>query len=244
MRKDMAKVIVERPRLGHSMGRVRPGRFAPLQDDDGEPLRARAPVRERVWKTKNLNENLAPLKRYLRSQTNRPWSKVYSEISAHLRPTSTVQQHVRDHIEDFVAVRTAMKNGVVVTRGHGWRGGETPLSEDRRELYVHPRTGLLLRNPHWRSWARVFAERQTRRAGPAIVRLGPFRVAVKRNDAWFEAHLEPIPQSPGAGAFADAVFGAAWSPDLARERYGRDDVFAETLRRLSAAEIRALGLKT
>ncbi|MDX2235941.1 MAG: hypothetical protein NW203_00115 [Hyphomonadaceae bacterium] len=238
----MAKVIVERPRLGHSMGRVRPGRFAPLQDDDGEPLRARGPVRERVWKTKTLNENLAPLKRYLRSQANRPWSKVFSEISAHLRPTSTVQQHVRDHIEDFVAVRTRMKDGAVVTLGHGWRGGETPLTEDRRELYVHPRTGLLLRNPHWKSWARVFKEKQRSSAAPQIVALGAFRVAVRLPGGWHEANLEPIPAQPHAGPFSDAIFGVAWSGDLARARYGRADVFAETLRRLSAAERKALGL--
>ena len=49
-----------------------------------------------------LNENLAPLQRYLARQVGRPWNKIYAEIAEHLKPTSTVQQHVRDHLKDFV----------------------------------------------------------------------------------------------------------------------------------------------
>ena len=75
MRKDMSKVIVERPRLGRSRAGLRPGRTAIVEDDDGEPLRAprggRTPVRKAA-KTKFLNENLAPLRRYLGKQLNQP----------------------------------------------------------------------------------------------------------------------------------------------------------------------------
>jgi hypothetical protein len=46
---------------------------------------------------RELNENLSPLRRYLERR-----DKVYSEISAHLRADNTVQQHVRDHLRDFV----------------------------------------------------------------------------------------------------------------------------------------------
>ncbi len=88
---------------------MRPGRSVIVENDDGEPLRAlrggREPMRGPA-KTKWLNENLAPLKRFLGKQVGRPWDKVYSEIAENLKPTSTVQQHVRDHIEDFVALKT------------------------------------------------------------------------------------------------------------------------------------------
>src|SRR5690606_3338863 len=118
MRKDMSKVIVERPRLGRSRAGLRPGRTRVVVDDEGEPLRtSKGPVREpraKTQKTKSLNENLNPLRRYCAANVGRPWDKVYSEISAHLKPTSTVQQHVRDHLDDFVAVKTRMKGGVVV----------------------------------------------------------------------------------------------------------------------------------
>jgi hypothetical protein len=54
---------------------------------------------------KMLNENLAPLRRFLERQIGRPWDKVYSEIAERLRVDSTVQQHVREHLRDFVATR-------------------------------------------------------------------------------------------------------------------------------------------
>ena len=38
--------------------------------------------------------------------------KVYAEIAACLRASSTVQQHVRDHLSDFVAIKPR--------RRHGW----------------------------------------------------------------------------------------------------------------------------
>jgi hypothetical protein len=40
---------------------------------------------------KALNENLAPLRRYLLKQIGRPWNKVFSEICQNLRVDSVVQ---------------------------------------------------------------------------------------------------------------------------------------------------------
>src|SRR5438874_10641294 len=85
--------------------------------------------------SKQLNENLAPLRRYLARQVGRPWNKVYAEIAANLRVDNAVQQHVRDHLRDFVALKPRRD----VTRG-GFRG-----SLWWQELYVEPKTGLLCR---------------------------------------------------------------------------------------------------
>lgn len=73
MREDMAKVIVERPRRGASgrlKGRLRGNRQA-------QPIKQG--MKFLLADTKSLNENLAPLRRYLARQVGRPWSKVYSE---------------------------------------------------------------------------------------------------------------------------------------------------------------------
>src|SRR6266536_2639198 len=99
MRKDMSRVIVERPRLGG--GRHRKGRAVPLEDLPKQEGIGRPYTGD--WKT--LNENLSPLRRYLERQVGRPWNKVYSEISRHLRADNAVQQHVRDHLRDFVAIK-------------------------------------------------------------------------------------------------------------------------------------------
>lgn len=104
MREDMAKVIVERPRI--KPWNARKGRCMNLDDlPSHEGMR-----RGNAWRgdRKELNENLAPLRRYLAKQVSRPWNKVYSEIAARLRVDSAVQQHVRDHLRDFVALAPRM----------------------------------------------------------------------------------------------------------------------------------------
>ncbi|HWA01699.1 MAG TPA: hypothetical protein VG841_15430 [Caulobacterales bacterium] len=141
----MAKVIVERPRRGRGWAKAaKPGRSRVVLDDDGNPLPVRASTNKPA-RTKELNENLSPLKRYLASQVGRPWNKVYSDISEHLKPSSTVQQHVRDHLEDFVAIKCRNRDGVLYYVGRF--GGESELGAYGPHFFVHPRTGILKRNP-------------------------------------------------------------------------------------------------
>lgn len=253
MRKDMSKVIVERPRFDHAGRRQRPGRTRVVTDDDGAPLAAREPMR-RQDKTKGLNENLAPLKRYLESQVGRPWNKVYADISANLRPSSTVQQHVRDHVEDFVAFRTRMKDGVVMTSS-ARMGGERPLTEDYRKFFVHPRTGILKHNPHWRVWRRRF---ETARAAKAAERAKRMReindwtqLHLLNDGAWWIVELVATPYkhyTPPKGAReqddpnVDVVSRAKLSDLPLGERYGRDFVHARDKRQLSKAEKKSYGL--
>jgi hypothetical protein len=86
---------------------------------------------------KTLNENLKPLRRYLESQVGRPWDKVYAEIAAHLRVDNAVQQHVRDHLRDFVAITPRRVAA-------GWRHRPATYLW-YQPFYVDPATGLLLR---------------------------------------------------------------------------------------------------
>jgi hypothetical protein len=129
----MAKVIVERPR--RMEGITRRGRvLAPDDLPSHEGMRGR---HVRNWGGKVLNENLAPLRRYLERNVGRPWNKVYSEISAHLRPASAMQQHVRDHLHDFVAV-TPRRLHFPMRQRPGTNIWPQPF-------YVDRRTGLLCR---------------------------------------------------------------------------------------------------
>ena len=120
MREDMSRVIVERPRFRPT---PRKGRPLPLDDLPCHQGMRRPYVL--AGNPKELTENLAPLRRYLERQVGRPWDKVYSEIARHLRIDSAVQQHVRDHLGDFVAFGAAERRF--------------------RRLYVDPRTGILKR---------------------------------------------------------------------------------------------------
>src|SRR5258708_17759299 len=143
MRDDMHEVIIERPRRGSRMGlfrrarRVDPKRAA-AHDPESLPFQislGRSTILGRGWKS--LNENLAPLRRYLERQVNRPWDKVWSDISANLKATNTVQQHVRDHVGDFVATKTFVRDGVVWIANHRFHP-QTPLADSRQFLYVDP----------------------------------------------------------------------------------------------------------
>ena len=121
MRWDMFKIIVERPR------RYGPGgwtRGRPHRDVENAPSHEGIRRRYSDYERKELNENLAPLRRYLVRQVGRPWNKVFGEICQHLRNDNTVQEHVRLHLDDFVS-----------TQGR-----------DTRLLYVDRRTGILRMN--------------------------------------------------------------------------------------------------
>ena len=133
MREDMSKLIVARARL--NSGAQRKGRAKDLEDMPLHEGMRRA--QELRGNPKYLNENLAPLRRFLERQVGRPWNKVYADIAAHLRVTSTVQQHVRDHLHDFVAV--------VARENIRSKRGASPGGIWGQEFYVHPSTGLLCR---------------------------------------------------------------------------------------------------
>ncbi|MEZ5970354.1 MAG: hypothetical protein R3C31_00925 [Hyphomonadaceae bacterium] len=239
----MSKVIVERPRTGRAWVVLRPGRTRALVDDDGEPIKAKG-AREpkgREQKTKALNETLNPLKRYLASNVGRPWNKVYSEISEHLKPTSTVQQHVRDHLDDFVATKTRMKGGAVVVTPRF--GGERALEDDWCLYYVHPRTGLLRKNEKYKRWN---ARRREARQRADAERAARMRVVDAKTQlhllkgAWWEVKLAKIPERQ---AYTDVVHRAGLSDMPLELLYGRPGVYARDKQQLSKADMKALKLR-
>ncbi|HEX5686613.1 MAG TPA: hypothetical protein VFY73_21515 [Ideonella sp.] len=155
MRADMSKVLVEEPRHGRHYARAVAGARRLERhriDPDGESAPSRFSMKQ-GWGNKSFGEHLSPLYAYLRQQVDRPWNKVYSELCQAIDRRSTVQNHLFQHLYDRVEVDTEWRDGEVWVR-RTWRG-TVPLSESRAELYVHPRTGILLVNR-----ARVIAKRR------------------------------------------------------------------------------------
>jgi len=169
MRKDMSRVIIERPRSGGDWSRLKK-RFRHLED-----LPSHEGIRRPHRGRKRLNENLNPLRRYLEKQVGRPWSKIYSEISEHVRADNTVQQHVRDHIKDFVAITPR-------------REVEPPWSFDtpwRQPLYVDPKDGILKRTDQLpENKARRHRKFEPREADE--IRLGQDHVLRRIKGFWYE----------------------------------------------------------
>jgi len=137
----MFEVIIERPRRGGSDNTTnkRHGERRYWEE---------APAWEPVSRgrgDKDLNENLAPLRGFLRSHVGRPWDKVRSEMSAVLSPRSAVQKHVFDHLKQMVEENAVLIDGRAChPPSRGVRGGEE-IRAGRffGDFYVCPRTGLL-----------------------------------------------------------------------------------------------------
>lgn len=191
MRADMSKVIVERPRRpgwGTRVGRQ-------PQDSDLLPSNEgmRAP-HVRHYGGKELNENLAPLLRFLNSRVGQPWDDVYSEICENIRVTNTVQDHIRVHVKQFVETATSMDN-----EGRIWINGYQPflLEHDQfTRFYVDPQSGLLCRNPNRVSWNQ--RQREYRAVNEAkhleTARSLPNGVELRKHEGvWYEVTLSPVP---------------------------------------------------
>ncbi|MCU0865995.1 MAG: hypothetical protein MUC36_19600 [Planctomycetes bacterium] len=246
----MSKVIVERARVGACRLENRP----PLRDEGESPpvvIGVRRDARLRGGQ-KELNENLRPLQRYLHAQVGRPWDDVWSEICSHVKLTSAVQKHVRDHIPDFVAITTWTDGGQV------WVAsalGPKLLSHSWHRLFVDPATGLLAENPSPRRLRRCplavdGEERWQRMRVISATR----QLHLLADGAWWDVTLAPIPritvrEMQAANSWrarvkvVDVVHRAGLSTRSPRELYGLDNVYAIDKRQLSKRDMRRLGLR-
>ncbi|MBT2746127.1 MULTISPECIES: hypothetical protein [unclassified Lysobacter] len=256
MRNDMYKVIVERPRLGG--GWDKPGREA----RDPEDQRVHESLRLRHGYRKSLNENLRPLQRYLERQVGRRWDLVYSQLCARVDRRNTVQQHIHQHIDDFVAMQVLEIDGEFHVM-RSW-GGLAPLAEVRSALYVDPRNGCLMRNEAAiglrgeRRRAHRMAVRARREGWQDEVRTLDAHTQLRRIDGlWYEVALAPVPardtprkpdqrrrKLPRQIVF-DAVTHKKIGPcDGERCRtYGACALYARRKRQLSGAELSDHGLR-
>jgi hypothetical protein len=205
MREDMFKIIVERPRHGwRGHPRCR-GRLA--GDDD---LPAKIGLKRHVAVTrirsKGLNENLTPLKRYLGRQVGRPWNDVYSEIAATLDTGHTVKQHVRQHLDDFVARKIAVDKDGTWFQGHNrsYSGRRLPWHQP---YYVDPLDGIL--KDSRRRWIALGLDpnpwrRPKERLDPNVRRIDEWRELRCIGGIWYEIRFHREPEA------------LAWVYDLVR----------------------------
>ena len=252
MRNDMFKVIVERPRRGKG-GYAEAAR---RRDDLDGPRHLGMRV---GYGYRWLNENLAPLRRYLRAQVGRPWDKVFSEISAGIDRRNTVQQHIHQHIDDFIAIKVGVQNEQLVDLRSRYRSAEL-----LQELYVDPRTGLIRVNKEYRSWRRDVTEQRREERAQLVARrriLNDRTVLLRLDDLWFEITLAELPtgrvveRRVGGQCKKKIVYDARYDVVLrraislysdAQERervYGSSSLYAVSKRQLSKREMKAHGLR-
>ncbi|MEL6529863.1 MAG: hypothetical protein AAGK01_09045 [Pseudomonadota bacterium] len=201
MRADMFKVVVERPRWGSSHARA--AKLKRKTDKNIKFIGHKRHAWEATPYTKSLNENLAPLERFLTKQRGRKWDDVFSEICEHLDTGSTVKMHIREHLEDFIMVKIHIDaNGRWLGQG---RWGSVRTLDDAwgwPDLYVDPIDGRIKETAALR---RRFGIKQKRYRsiwlgeydlGPHddFRRLAHDHVLLRRKGIWFEILLNQRPE--------------------------------------------------
>ncbi|HEY1898259.1 MAG TPA: hypothetical protein VGG49_00525 [Steroidobacteraceae bacterium] len=258
MREDMYKVIVERPRRGKEGDAI----AARLRKDLDGPMRLGTRA---GYGYRSLNENLAPLRRYLQAQIGRPWNKVFSEICAGIDRRNTVQQHIHQHIRDFIAVDVDICEGRLVDLSARW-GFLRRDSGISQELYVDPRTGLIRPNYGYRSWRHGAAERHRREQAEIATRrrmVDEHTFLLLLDDVWFRVEVDLLPKErfaanivdsgPHKRVIAEARYDVVLRRHISRAMrselqqcrhlYGSDDLYAVSKRQLSTREIKAHRLR-
>jgi hypothetical protein len=240
MRDDMFEVIIERPRHASRARFPRKFRRRDAADTRRDPERLGFAVGIGMT-DKSLNENLAPLRRYLERQVNRPWDKVWSDISAKLKPGSTVQQYVRDHVEDFVAVKTFIKEGAVWI-GDAFFSAPQPLKGSILRLYVDPRSGLLRQNKYYQTRRQREAAKVQERAKRMREVSPTLQIHRFGKHGWWEVVLAPTKLDRYAirKSSLDVVIQSGFSNMMPHDLYGREGVHAIAKRQLSKREIARL----
>ena len=114
MRKDMNRVLTERPRVGGDDGqkhertykhklRVREKQYYKDIEIDDRPTKESMRKRhDRGGASKSFSDHIKPLERFLLSRVGQPWNKVWSEICEVLKGTSLQANHVKDHVKGYV----------------------------------------------------------------------------------------------------------------------------------------------
>jgi hypothetical protein len=181
VRWDMAKVIVERPRGGRRVKDPKGERRRQRRFCDDESPKWESTSRRWSGGTKWLSEHLGPLRRFLLSNVGRPWDKVFSEICANINRNSPVQDHVRDHVYDFVETQVMLIDGIPCHARPRLYGEPLGSRWMRTEMYVCPKLGIL---------KRVKLRRTQKRQAPVdCIPLGDGREYRRINDIWYEVEM-------------------------------------------------------
>lgn len=269
MRRDMAKLIVERPRHEDGWGRTK-GRRAQTPHELQQAFEG---IKEQKGGTKSLNENLAPLRRFIKKQVNRPWNKVFSELNEFIKPGNTVQEHVLSHLHDFIAIKVTRvplseKFPCGLRQVQARYGGLNPVRAG--DLYVDPDDNIIKV-----AKARIFFAKPAR-SKRELVFDGKDRICCTDQGLWYstkigryelESYKVPVPLDPDKPSkyrfertklrfvidgqridvLSDATFGLVQADETLRleKKYGGKGVYGihGTRRQLSSKDLKRLGLE-
>lgn len=155
MRKDIGKVITERPRA-HSGDKTTRKGYKKQLGKEGLDRVKREPIKAMKGDSREFTDVLGPLVGFLNKNVGRPWDKIFSEICEVLPAKGGVSiSHARDHLFRFVAQDVKLINKKpCYSKPHRTfsifsKDVDVPISE---QFFVHPDSKVLLKNKYWRSY--------------------------------------------------------------------------------------------
>tara|TARA_Y100001970_G_scaffold293391_2_gene439889 strand:+ start:1155 stop:1898 length:744 start_codon:yes stop_codon:yes gene_type:complete len=182
MRKDMDKLLVTRPRIGHKYKNLETKAARSEKDFDKLPKKTSMKPKYRKGERKSFNEYLNPLKRFLYSKCNKHWDKVYSEICENMKKDSAVKAHIFVHLEDYVELKPQFIDG----HPHfmSYDGLKPMYKEYWGPLFYVDSKGFLRSPPE--------KQKEKPKVNPNLFEKDE-RTYIKRQDStWFELKLEDI----------------------------------------------------
>lgn len=241
MRKDMSKVVIERPRYGHGdpsrKTRLRINRYDPGNEYEDSPKHLPS---SKGRGTKMFSDFLNPLERFLQSNVGRPWDKVYSELCKYLDRRKTTGRHVFQHLEDFVELNCFTgENGLIYVCDD--RRGVRPLSEQRwrrKIYYVHPQSKLLSefdgKDKRTARWKHEEQKRQQRKTVERI-QISVNQSYLRIHGIWFIGDYVPdenrVRYDPGAEKLGLLYWdGKRWMQLVSKRKCSQQELQAANLR--------------
>lgn len=148
MRDDFAKVLVERPRHGHHRSFGEQRHRKDFKDDElyyggRESMKKRY---DSYTDRKSFNEHLNPLRGWLRSVLGKQWDKSYSELRKNFDARSTINNHILEHLWDYVETHAFVENGKTmchVQYVYDSSARIVPIKQCSKDYFVCPKDGTL-----------------------------------------------------------------------------------------------------
>jgi hypothetical protein len=199
MRDDFAKTLVERPRAlsrdHYHNYRHNKDHARYLDEDGGGRVSMRKPY---GWNGKSFNEHLNPMKGWLHSCLGKNWDKCYSELRTKFDTRSTINNHIMDHLWQYIEVNTKVVDGVVMGQNSRWfGGGYVPVNDIFCDYYVCPKNGTVKktnRKPYKTIRREDAARRELEKAKVTRV-IDADNVLHCIDDVWYHFTIEDAPHA-------------------------------------------------
>jgi hypothetical protein len=190
MRSDMSRIVHDSYRYGGGLV-TKPGRGPRNIEDVAVREGIRTPHKDgwgRSMKEQRLHAS--PLRRFLEKQVGRPWNEVFSELSRTFDSRSPINRSVLERFDNWVTTKHLYEENGQVMEAAPYMREPSPVTG----LYVHPRTGLLLRSTA-KSWKQIYREqsaaRQAKEAANERV-VSKTKKLLKVDGLWFMVEFAPV----------------------------------------------------